>query len=222
MFIFWFRKLKRSLRVCISNQQGWCPHFLHIESQVFRQLWSFYSVTRSHKYTKWQPWIERNLKVESNLKICMTNLSNSLVKNAQIWLWHVRTLRSSWSVFISWFCHLHAVWPLHDKLLQLYPTFCDPMHCSPPGSGPLSMGFSRHEYWIGLSSSSPGDLSDLEFEPASLASPSLAGTFFATSAILLKHYLTFLNLDVFRELCHLSHTVGLKISWNYVIKKSRS
>ena len=134
MFIFWFRKLKRSLRVCISNQQGWCPHFLHIESQVFRQLWSFYSVTRSHKYTKWQPWIERNLKVESNLKICMTNLSNSLAKNAQIWLWHVRTLRSSWSVFISWFCHLHAMWPLHDKLLQLYLTFCDPMHCSPPGS----------------------------------------------------------------------------------------
>ena len=90
--------------------------------------------------------------------------------------------------------------------------------CTVALQGPLSMGFSRHEYWIGLSFSSPGDLSDLEIEPASLASPSLAGIFFATSTILLKHYLTSLNLDVFRELCHLSHTVGLKISWNYVIK----
>ena len=33
----------------------------------------------------------------------------------------------------------------------------------------LSMGFSRQEYWSGLSFSSPGDLSDLRMEPASPA-----------------------------------------------------
>ena len=36
--------------------------------------------------------------------------------------------------------------------------------------GPLSMGFSRHEYWSGLPFPSPGDLPDLEIE---LGSPTL-------------------------------------------------
>ena len=30
-------------------------------------------------------------------------------------------------------------------ITQLYPTLCDPTDCSP--TGPLSMGFSRQEYW---------------------------------------------------------------------------
>ena len=33
---------------------------------------------------------------------------------------------------------------------ELCPTLCDPMGCSLPGST-LSMGFSRQEYWSGLS-----------------------------------------------------------------------
>ena len=36
------------------------------------------------------------------------------------------------------------------------PTFCDPMDFSP--QAPLSMGFSRQEYWNGLPFPSPGDL----------------------------------------------------------------
>ena len=40
---------------------------------------------------------------------------------------------------------------------------------------PLSMGFSRKEYWTGLPCPSPGDLSNLEMEPASLTSPALTG-----------------------------------------------
>ena len=34
---------------------------------------------------------------------------------------------------------------------------------------PLSMGFSRQEYWIGLSFPSPGDLPDTGMEPRSPA-----------------------------------------------------
>ena len=34
---------------------------------------------------------------------------------------------------------------------------------------PLSMGFSRQEYWSGLTFSSPGDLPDLGIEPGSPA-----------------------------------------------------
>ena len=47
---------------------------------------------------------------------------------------------------------------------------------------PLSMGFSRQEYWSGLPFPSPGDLPDPGMEPTSLTSPALAGGFFTTSA----------------------------------------
>ena len=45
---------------------------------------------------------------------------------------------------------------------------------------PLSMGFSRQEYWSGLPCPSPGDLPDPGTEPMSLVSPALAGGFFTT------------------------------------------
>ena len=47
---------------------------------------------------------------------------------------------------------------------------------------PLSMGFSRQEYWSGLPGPPPGDLSDPEIKLGSLRSPSLAGVFFTTGA----------------------------------------
>ena len=47
---------------------------------------------------------------------------------------------------------------------------------------PLSMRFSRQEYWSGLSCPLPGDLPYLGMEPTSLMSPALAGGFFTTSA----------------------------------------
>ena len=47
--------------------------------------------------------------------------------------------------------------------------------------GPLSMGFSRQEYWSGLPFPSLRDLPDPGIEPASLTSPVLAGGFFITS-----------------------------------------
>ena len=46
---------------------------------------------------------------------------------------------------------------------------------------PLSMGFSRQEYWSGLPCPPPGDLPNPGIEPASLASPTLSGRFFTTS-----------------------------------------
>ena len=47
---------------------------------------------------------------------------------------------------------------------------------------PLSMGFSRQEYWSGLPFPPPGDLPDSGIEPESLMSPALAGRFFTTDA----------------------------------------
>ena len=42
---------------------------------------------------------------------------------------------------------------------------------------PLSMGFSKQEYWSGLSCPSPGNLPNPGIEPVSLTSPALAGRF---------------------------------------------
>ena len=47
---------------------------------------------------------------------------------------------------------------------------------------PVSMGFSRQEFWRGFPLPSPGHLPDPEIEPMSFMSPALAGEFFTTSA----------------------------------------
>ena len=47
---------------------------------------------------------------------------------------------------------------------------------------PLSMEFSRQEYWSGLPRPPPEDLRDLGIELQSLMPPALAGVFFTSSA----------------------------------------
>ena len=63
---------------------------------------------------------------------------------------------------------------------QLCLTLCDPMTVD--HQAPLSMEFSKQEYWIGLPFLPPGDLPDPGIEPISLKSPALAGRFFTASA----------------------------------------
>ena len=56
--------------------------------------------------------------------------------------------------------------------------------CGPWAVGhqaPLSMKFSRQEYWSGLPFSSPRELHNPGIEPMSPVSPALAGGFFTTS-----------------------------------------
>ena len=72
-----------------------------------------------------------------------------------------------------------------------HPSACEPSRfsrvwffatlCSVACLAPLSMGFSRQEYWSGLPCSPPGDLPNPWIKPASLTSPALAGGFFTTS-----------------------------------------
>ena len=68
---------------------------------------------------------------------------------------------------------------VHVKSLQSCLTLCHPMDLV--RQAPLSMGFSRQEYWSGLPCPSPGDLADPGVKPSSLKSPALAGGFFTTS-----------------------------------------
>ena len=55
---------------------------------------------------------------------------------------------------------------VYSSFATLWPPACQ---------APLSMGFSRQEYWSGLPFLPPGDLSKPGVEPASLVSPALAG-----------------------------------------------
>ena len=94
-----------------------------------------------------------------------------------------------WNIILYWFHEylsvlIHSVlgeigWSglwRHDayicaKSLQLCLTLCDPA----ARQAPLSMGFSRQEYWSGLPCPPPGDLPDPGIEPRLLSLPALAG-----------------------------------------------
>ena len=65
------------------------------------------------------------------------------------------------------------------------------------------MGFSRQEYWSGLSCPPPGDPPDPGIEPASLMTPALAGRLFTTSTTWETH-----------NLAHTCNTCGQRFfSW---------
>ena len=61
---------------------------------------------------------------------------------------------------------------------KLCLTLFNPVNCT--CHVPLSMEFSRQEYWSGLPCPPPGDLPYPGIEPASFASLGLAGRFFTT------------------------------------------
>ena len=79
---------------------------------------------------------------------------------------------------------------------------------------PLSMGFSRQEYWSELPFPPPGDLSNPVTEPESLSCPALAGRFFTTEPpmnwnlllIIKMLYAIFRNAHVF-----ISHILVIKL-----------
>ena len=92
-------------------------------------------------------------------------------------------LNPAWTSGSSWFVLLKpglekfehyfaSIWKWSEsEVAQSCPTLCDPIDSSPPltvaQQAPLSMGFSRQEYWSGLPFPSPGDLSDPGIEPQS-------------------------------------------------------
>ena len=64
----------------------------------------------------------------------------------------------------------------HFSLVQLSMTLWATAH-----QALLSIGFSRQEYWSGLSCPPPGDFPDPGTKPAPFMSPALAGRFIITS-----------------------------------------
>ena len=80
---------------------------------------------------------------------------------------------------VSIFCQepMHVSMLSHFSQVRLFAILWTVAH-----QAPLSIGFSRQEFWSGLPFPSPGDLPEPRTEPASLTSPELSGRFFTTSA----------------------------------------
>ena len=83
---------------------------------------------------------------------------------------------------------IHLNTCMRAKSLQSCLTLCDSMDCT--HRAPLSMGFSRQEYWSGLLCPSPGDLLDPGIETVSLTSPPLEGRFFTSATWEFPKFLT--------------------------------
>ena len=96
-----------------------------------------------------------------------------------------RKKRENKNVFISLLCVL-----THLSPVQRFATLW-----TGASQAPLSMGFSRQEYWSGLPSLPPGDLPDQGVEPTSLLSPALADRFFITIAMNIKGYKVYKSVD---------------------------
>ena len=70
-------------------------------------------------------------------------------------------LKYKYYIYVCVYVHVYVSYTsVKVKVLatQLCPTLCDPTDCS--CQVPLSMEFSRQEYWSGLPFPSPGDLPD--------------------------------------------------------------
>ena len=130
-----------------------------------------------------------------------------------------QTFTTDWSVLISG----HNSWPIlnyiiyvqsHFSCVQLFATLWTVARKSP-----LSMGFSRQEYWSGLWCPPPGDLPDPGLEPGSLRSPTLGGRVFIISAtwkarIIYKlNHMKLLVFDKNYSLCGLSIIFWLWIAY---------
>ena len=88
--------------------------------------------------------------------------------------------------FLATTCHSCSVWDLvpcvcmGTKSLSHVWLFATPWTAA--RQAPLSMEFSRQDYWSGVPFPPPGDLPDPGIKPASLTSPALAGEFLTASA----------------------------------------
>ena len=91
-----------------------------------------------------------------------------------------RTLWQRCSVFLPWWSE--RVWGQETAAILQSGAWLFATPWTLAHQAPLSIGFSRQEYWSGLPFPSSGDLPHPGIELASPASPALAGGFFTTDA----------------------------------------
>ena len=98
---------------------------------------------------------------------------------------------------------------------------------------PLSMGFSRWEYWSGLLCPPTGHLPDPGIDPRFLTSPALAGRFFTTGGkeslwlwiyklkywYMINSYIWYLPyVSIYKIVCHLLHISKMRSCNKYNYK----
>ena len=93
--------------------------------------------------------------------------------------WDIYKSENLWFLSYFFFFSMCAGMLSHFSCVQLFVTLWT-IACQDP----LSMGFSRQEYWSGWPCPPPGDLPELRTEPEALTSPALASRFFTTSGTL--------------------------------------
>ena len=108
----------------------------------------------------------------------MTNISFSLGRP-------VHSLRIEQCVNVKCRQQPRAVLPVYVCALSHFQLFVTLWTVA--RRAPMSIGFSRQEYYSGLPFPLPEDLPSTGTDPASLASPALAGGFFTTNAVV-NHY----------------------------------
>ena len=83
---------------------------------------------------------------------------------------------------------------------------------------PLSMGFSRQEYWSGLPSPPPGDLPDPGIDLASLTSAALVGGLFTASTVVYMNWLPIQGQVVTWKGERLSLTYAALDTWSHHLR----
>ena len=121
-------------------------------------------------------WFVMSIQINRAALLILVGLIHTFVVNT----------RSGRQLFWSWLCSLTCVelacyrpfwWLVHVfSHVRLSATPWTVAH-----QAPLSMEFSRQDYWSGLPFPTPVDHPSPGIEPASLGSPALTGGFFTTS-----------------------------------------
>ena len=161
------RRVLEWVVISISRRSSWPRDQTH-RSCIGR--WIIYSLSYQGNLSILYRWQNRNFKKFSNF-----------LKDAQ--KGNTGSSPRSFSFFISFqpyaiiLCCVHACVLSHFSYVRLFTKLW-----TLPRQAPLSMGFSRQEYWSGLPCPPPGDLPAPGTEPISLMSPALAGGFLTTSA----------------------------------------
>ena len=84
-----------------------------------------------------------------------------------VWIYNTKfaTVHNVCQYFL--FCFIEKYTLGVCQCIHLDSILCNPMDCSSP-QAPLSMEFSRQEYWSGLPFPTPGDLPNPQIKPVSL------------------------------------------------------